>query len=106
MNMDFRSIGIAVSMMLGVVACSSDKSTPTPMPATTVHVSPYPACNAIIEACHPLDVGEGPIHDCHNLGHEATSDADCIPKKDECLRICVPESDAGATSGDGGADAG
>src|SRR5689334_15408794 len=68
MRMNHCLIGIAFSMTLSVVACSSDETAPSPAPAATGHASPYPACNAIIQACHPLDVGEGPIHDCHDLG--------------------------------------
>ncbi len=61
------------------------------------HSSQFPTCDAIIKQCHPLDVGEGPIHDCHDLGHGAEKDEDCIPKKDECLtKICIAGSDAGA----------
>lgn len=104
--MEHRHIWLALSMTLGLVACSSDKTTTSPTPATTGHVSPYPACNEIIQACHPLDVGDGPIHDCHDLGHEAKSDADCSPKKDECLRVCVADAGSSGDAGDSGADAG
>lgn len=103
--MKHRHLWLALSMTLGLLACSSDKSTPAPAP--TGHASKYPTCNEIIQACHPFDVGEGPIHDCHDLGHSATSDADCIPKKADCLRICVPSAEDGGTgAADGGADAG
>ncbi len=56
----------------------------------------YPSCRAITEACHYLDVGEGPIHDCHDLGHDSKSDAPCAARKDECLKVCVPAGGAGA----------
>lgn len=52
------------------------------------HTSPYPSCNEITAACHEVDVEEGPIHDCHDKGHAATSDEECAPIKAECLRIC------------------
>lgn len=86
-------------MLLGVVACSSDNTSPNS--STTGHTSKYPTCKQIVETCHPFDVGKGPIHDCHDLGHAAKSDAECIPKKEECLRICVPSPED-----DGGTDAG
>jgi len=66
--------------------------------------SPYPACDAIIKACHEKDVGEGPVSACHGLAHDATGDDVCIPKKDECLKTCLEASvDAGvADATDGG----
>lgn len=55
------------------------------------HVSSYPSCQAIIDKCHPLDLGDpGPIHDCHELAHDATDDATCAAKKAECEKTCVP----------------
>ena len=66
------------------------------------HTSPYPACNEITASCHEVDTGEGEIHDCHDKAHAATSEADCTPIKDQCLRICAEaKADAGLT-GDGG----
>lgn len=61
------------------------------------HDSSYPSCDAIIEACHPVDKGEGgKISECHTLAHEATGDATCAPKKDECVHVCeAAATDAG-----------
>lgn len=56
--------------------------------AAADHSSPYAACDAIIKACHPYDVGEGPLHDCHNVAHEAKSEAPCLPEKDRCVKLC------------------
>jgi hypothetical protein len=68
------------------------------------HSSKYPSCDAIIKACHPFDVGDGPIHDCHDYAHaENATEESCAAKKAECLRICVP-SDAGADVLDGARD--
>jgi hypothetical protein len=53
------------------------------------HSSVYPACDAIIKACHAKDVGVGPVNDCHSIAHDAKSDDPCIPKKDECLKTCA-----------------
>jgi hypothetical protein len=68
------------------------------------HSSQYPACDAIIKACHMKDVGAGPVNDCHSLAHEAAGDQDCVPKKDACLKTCQDAVvDAGATdAADGG----
>lgn len=71
---------------------------------TTTHTSDFPSCQAIIDACHPLDVGEGPIHDCHDVAHDATSDQACAAKKAECLKTCVA-TDAGAVDAAAATDA-
>ena len=64
------------------------------------HDSPYPTCKAIIDACHPYDVGEGPVHDCHDQAHEAAGEASCIPIKDNCIQLCEAAGrDAGADGG-------
>lgn len=87
-----------------VYACSSDDDDHSHS-ETSGHTSPFASCQTIIDACHELDVGEGAIHDCHEIGHdatEATGDSECVAKKDECLKTCV--ADAGTT--DGGSDAG
>lgn len=95
----------------GVIAlqagCSSDDDKKTNTGAGTSgytdHSSPYPDCDAIIKACHPYDIGEGEIHDCHDQGHEATSNAQCAGAiKDKCLTACT----AAAIAADGGTDAG
>ncbi len=64
------------------------------------HTSPYPSCNAITQACHKFDVGEGKLHDCHELAHGAKSDAPCAAEKTACLALCVEEAGT-----DGGQDA-
>lgn len=85
----------------GVYACShydADHDHTVPTDKEGGHTSPYPSCNAITQACHEFDVGEGPVHDCHELGHDSTSDEPCAAKKDACLALCVAEGgvDAGA----------
>lgn len=69
------------------------------------HTSPFPDCQAIIDKCHPLDVGEETaIHTCHDLAHDAKDNATCAAKKNECvLGICVVEAgSSGGDAGDGG----
>ena len=89
---------VASALAFASVGCTSSSSTAADAGAQREHASPYPSCDAIIQACHPLDVEEGPIHDCHDFGHAPTSsEAACAAKKAECLAICV------AT--DGGVDA-
>ena len=62
------------------------------------HTSTYPSCTAIIDACHPVDVGTGAFHDCHELAHNATKEEDCAPKKTSCLALCAASSDGGTAS--------
>lgn len=66
--------------------------------------SPFPSCQAILHACHPLDVGEGAIHDCHETAHDNGTEATCAAAKDQCLKTCVP--DAGTSSPTDAGDAG
>jgi hypothetical protein len=72
------------------------------------HVSPYPDCQAIIDKCHPLDVGEETaIHRCHDLAHDAKNNETCTAQKDACiLGICVIEAGVPDSGGGGGDDAG
>lgn len=98
------TVAAVLSTMAGLYACSSHtEDTHThdvPTDEAGGHTSPYPSCNAITQACHKFDVGEGPIHDCHELAHGATSDEPCAVKKVGCLALCVDE--AGTDAGDAG----
>jgi hypothetical protein len=49
-----------------------------------------------------FDVGEGEIHECHEIGHDSTSDAPCAAAKDKCLALCVDEAGADAHDADAG----
>ena len=102
MKLTMMMCGAATVAMLAFVACSSD-DTPAPPadPSSGDHDSPYPACAEIIEACHPFDIGEGPLHDCHTTAHEATSEAPCLPIEENCVKICSEATaDAGADAGE------
>lgn len=67
------------------------------------HTSKFASCQAIIDACHPKDTGEGAAHDCHDQAHApAATEASCAAKKDACLTTCTAPAgpaDAGATDG-------
>jgi len=98
-------LGVALATAASVYGCSHDDGHTHGSSGTSGsggHVSDYPTCQAIIDKCHELDVGEGAIHDCHDVAHEAKGDDVCVAKKAECDLVCVP--DAGAA--DGGSDAG
>ncbi len=88
---------VVVCLVVGLLACSDSKTEDTKAPTYAGgHVSQYPSCQAIIDKCHPLDVEEGPIHDCHDLGHAASGDAECAAQKDRCFALCVEAPDSGA----------
>jgi hypothetical protein len=93
-----KILGTAFAAVLVAVAwgCSSDDDHDHSSSSSggAEHTSPYPSCQAILDACHPLDVGEGPIHDCHELAHETGTEQTCAAKKAECLTTCS-KPDAG-----------
>lgn len=52
-------------------------------------------CEAIVERCHPLDPGTGPIHECHEYAEAAgRTAAECTARQSECFAACVT-TDAG-----------
>lgn len=65
------------------------------------------SCQAIIDVCHDVDPGSGPIHDCHETAHEL-NEAACEPIEEECVALCVAAAgdagarDGGSHHGDGG----
>jgi len=56
------------------------------------------ACEAIVEACHPLDVmGPGPIHECHENAESVWTPEQCAAEKTHCTQeVCVASGDAGS----------
>jgi hypothetical protein len=70
------------------------------------HTTAFPACTEITQACHVVDVGEGPIHDCHDLAHGASSEDVCLQKRADCLALCkAANPDAGGSAGACASDA-
>ncbi len=58
---------------------------------------PFPSsCQEISDACHHVDPGDGPIHDCHETAHDVATIAACEAVLDECVELCH------AAAGDGG----
>ena len=57
-----------------LLACGSDSPPETPAGAT------FASCKAIVDACHDVDEGVGPVHECHDLSHEATTDEACAAR--------------------------
>jgi hypothetical protein len=46
------------------------------------------ACEAIIEACHPVDPGSGEIHECHENAESKWSNDQCVSMSANCLATC------------------
>jgi len=89
-------VAALLGSVVALLACSDDHHHGS-SGTSGGHTSPYVSCQQIIDRCHPLDVGEGAIHDCHEVAHEASSEEACAAKKDECFRACVPAADGGST---------
>lgn len=51
---------------------------------------PFPSCQAIIDACHPADIGEGPAHDCHEVAHDDGAEEKCAAKRRSASRRARP----------------
>ncbi|MEY4513080.1 MAG: hypothetical protein RLZZ450_5202, partial [Pseudomonadota bacterium] len=61
------------------------------------------SCPQIVSTCHEVDPGQGPIHDCHEIGHDGDAAA-CATALDSCIALCsaAPTLDAGTTTPDAG----
>lgn len=96
-----RLSALFVAALAAFAACSEDSSDDA--------AKGDPAdCPLIANRCHPYDDGSNLAHECHEVGHEASSAARCTEMKAECLAAC-PERprDAGAGgTGSGGAPGG
>ncbi len=62
-------------------------------------------CTEIIERCHPLDLGSGDIHECHEGAESTWDEATCTAKKASCFAACTAPVDGGG-DGEVGADTG
>lgn len=78
------------------VGCHSDDHDHSDRPAV---------CAEIIERCHPLDLGSGPIHECHEGAESTWDEATCTAKKASCFAVCTAPTDGGG-DGEVGADTG
>jgi hypothetical protein len=72
-----------VSLLIAAGGCGGDDETP-------------PECEEIFEACHDVDPGSGPIHECHENSEEEWSRSECQENLAMCLEVCSEaEADAG-----------
>jgi hypothetical protein len=86
-----------LGLTLALAACKDD-------PALT---SAKPDCDAIVERCHPLDPGSGPIHECHETAESReTSNAMCAAQRAACFAVCVATDGGADASTDAAPDAG
>jgi hypothetical protein len=77
-----KKAAFSMAGILLFVACGSDEE-----PSRAV-------CEQIVEACHPLDTGSGPIHECHESAEGTWTPEQCSAEKAHCLEVCVA-GDAG-----------
>lgn len=102
--MKTKILSAAMAFMVVVWGCSDDKKAATPEEGEGDHKSPFPSCQAIIDVCHPVDVGEGPASECHDVAHDdGASEEKCAARKTECLATCAAAAEA---LDGGGADTG
>lgn len=95
---------VAVSILaVSLVACSSDEGEQAVADAGAdatdsadhdhhegVHQTKHPACQRIMDACHPLDQGRpGRIHECHELALDDLDEESCAARLEECLDVCT-----------------
>lgn len=85
-----------VALTAVVLACGDDHSHSLDSGTTLIPQ----ACQDIIDACHDLDMGSGPEHDCHENAHSIPVAASCEADRAMCLAAC------GVDAGSSGADAG
>lgn len=78
---------LATLSFLALAGCPTTESTAD---ANNVDAaSATPSCDEIVEHCHDVDPGTGPIHDCHELAHAASStEATCAAALENCHTIC------------------
>lgn len=63
-------------------------------------------CDDIVAACHFVDPGNGPIHECHESAESQWRGLECANNKARCVTLCAQAAaDAGHTDA-GLADAG
>jgi hypothetical protein len=61
------------------------------------------ACGRILDACHPKDIGVGPVSACHDIAHDGDEHAcEHAIDDDDCITICEAAPDPNAQGGSGG----
>lgn len=78
MRATFFSFGCGL-LLLSLSGCGDDEGSP--------HDDLEPDCKAIVDACHSVDPGSGPAHECHEIG-EANNAARCTEHLPSCRSAC------------------
>src|SRR5262245_43590468 len=97
---NFRAMRLLPALFFSALACVSVASCGGD--DDDEHKETPAECEAIVEKCHDLDPGSGPIHECHEYAEAGHTAEECKAKQAECFPLCVA-SDAGsndAASGD------
>ena len=83
-----RLVRVSPLTLVGaLLALGCGGSEPTP----TTH------CADIVNACHEVDPGSGPLHDCHEIGHDGDETMCTQAVADGCVTMCeaAPPVDGG-----------
>lgn len=80
-----------------IATCTAEEGAGGSGPAPDGH------CAALGELCHVADDGDGPLHDCHQVGHVGDP-AGCAAAFDDCATLCLAAREA-LEEGAGGAAA-
>ncbi len=59
-------------------------------------------CAVLGTLCHAADTGDGPISDCHELGHRGNAE-NCREQFTACITVCVADDSGAGGTGAGGA---
>lgn len=95
-----RTIG-TLFVALSLIACGDGGGADA---GTDAHAPGSESCQRIVDACHEVDPGTGPIHDCHETAHDVGTDEACAPIETSCVAMCVAAAaDGGVVDDDGGA---
>ena len=106
---------LAVAAMVGLIAgaCGSPPASKTPATDTgttsdkngcgnhppgacaaasekegTATAPDAPTCRELARKCHPYDAASHTAHECHELGHASSNEAECQAKKTACIAAC------------------
>lgn len=60
----------------------------TPPVHTDASLSGAEMCVQLGNICHKVDPGSGPIHECHNIGHDGVI-AKCVANYARCIPLCT-----------------
>ncbi len=93
---------LSIALALTILGCGGG-GTETPDSG----VDSRPTCTELFERCHPLDVGTGEIHVCHDFAEaDETTEAECVAMRDHCSEVCTATDAGGDVDGGATVDSG